>query len=110
MNMNTIFEDYGREVVLVTPEDIEQEPYRAFLQPLRYKNKMYLEGVPTELGFNPQDYSLYIGPPERDLTVLPPEYRIRISGKYYKISKVEKVYSGTAPVYVWAVLRPLNYS
>ncbi|NLA77811.1 MAG: hypothetical protein GX851_08315 [Clostridiales bacterium] len=109
MDIKRIFEKHGREVTLVTPEDFEQPPFRAFLQPLRYKNKMYLEGIPTDLGYNPQDYSLYIGPADRDLTLLPEEYRVRIGGTDYKISKTEKVYSGATPVYIWAVLRPLTY-
>ena len=42
---------------------------QGFIQPLRYKNKMYLYGVNTEIGYNSQGYYLYIGPPEHDLTV-----------------------------------------
>lgn len=50
---------------------------RAFISPLRYKNKMYLYGVNTEIGYNSQGHYLYIGHPTPDLTAAPPEFVYR---------------------------------
>ncbi|MDR1464916.1 MAG: hypothetical protein LBJ11_06425, partial [Oscillospiraceae bacterium] len=52
------------------PDGWRSAGYGAFLQPLRYKNKMYLGGVNTRIGFNREGYYLYLGPAGHDLTKL----------------------------------------
>ena len=47
--MNGVFQKYGRSVFL-SDEGWNSPVFRAFLQPLRYKNKMYLECAYTEIG------------------------------------------------------------
>ena len=42
MTIGSIFERYGRDVTLNGPDNWSSETYGAFIQPLRYKNKMYL--------------------------------------------------------------------
>jgi hypothetical protein len=69
MNTQPLFQRFGRRMRL-TGEDNDRAFY-AFLQPLRYKNKMYLFGVNTPIGYNCQGHHLYIGPPHIDLTALP---------------------------------------
>ena len=44
--------------------------FNAFLQPLRYKNKLYLSGVPTELGYDGLKKYLLICPPDIDLEMV----------------------------------------
>ncbi len=77
---------------------------RAFISPLRYKNKMYLYGVNTEIGYNPEGYYLYIGPPEPDLEKAEKSY-VSTGGDRYKIDRAEKVYAGEKAVYIWAIIR-----
>lgn len=95
---------YGREATLHLPNGWSSWKYHCFLQPLRYKNKMYLEGTDTKIGYNGQGYYLYIGPPEQDLTKLDREAWVEIGGDKFAVSRGEKVFLNDEAVYVWAVL------
>ena len=77
----------------------------AFISPLRYKNKMYLYGVNTEIGYNAEGYYLYIGPPEPDITENSGGGMIACGGETYRIDRAEKVYKGKDIFYIWAVIR-----
>ena len=68
MNLSAEFKKWGRTLVIENTDSTRTAPFKGFIQPLRYKNKMYLYGVNTEIGYNSQGYYLYIGPPEHDLT------------------------------------------
>ena len=104
MTLKSMFEKYGQEVTLKTDDGWSSPIYGAFIQPLRYKNKMYLYGVNTEIGYNSQGYYLYIGPPEHDLTVN--EDALIIDGDIkYQIDRAEKIKFGEEVLYVWAVVR-----
>ena len=107
MTINSIFERYGRDVTLNGPDNWSSETYGAFIQPLRYKNKMYLNGVNTVIGFNSEGHYLYLGPPGHDLTRLDKSYQIRTSDKKYTIDRAEKVYLKNEVVYVWAIIREI---
>lgn len=100
-----IFSLLGRRVSLLSPEGETLGEYRAVIQPLRYKNKMYLDGVNTEIGFNSQGHYLCIGPPLPDLTAAPEGSRVLAGGVEYKIDRAEKFYAGEEPAYIWAVIR-----
>ena len=52
MTVKSMFEKYGQEVTLKTDDGWSSPIFGAFIQPLRYKNKMYLNGVNTVIGFN----------------------------------------------------------
>jgi len=111
MKIDKLLSRYGREVCLREPPTQERPwpldlpPYRAFIQPLRYKNKMYLYGVNTEIGFNNQGYYLYIGPPEPKLTALAEGVYVTADGTAYQVDRAEPVYFGSSPLYQWAILR-----
>ena len=96
---------YGQTVSSHLPDGWSSLPYRAFIEPLRYKNKMYLEGVNTQIGFSDQGYYLYIGPAEHDIGKLSQNAFIQSGDKKYVISRVETVFLGEKPLYIWAVLR-----
>ena len=80
---------------------------KAYIQPLRYKNKMYLDGIYTEIGFNSQGHYLYIGPPAPDLTSLTDSGYISADGTSYRIDRAEKVYMGEEVFYIWAIIRTI---
>ncbi len=104
MNIRPAFDEWGRQLVIENPDSTRTEPFNGFIQPLRYKNKMYLYGVNTEIGYNAQGYYLYIGPPEYDLTQN--EDAIIIDGDIkYQIDRAEKIKFGDEVLYVWAVVR-----
>lgn len=104
-----VFERFGREVRLSNDEGWQSLIYKAFIQPLRYKNKMYLDGVYTVIGFDNQSKYLYIGPPDHDLTVLDPTSGyVESDGMKYTVDRAEKVYRGDSPVYIWAIIREVT--
>lgn len=105
MNIESMFAEYGRPVELYSSDSEKIAESFAFISPLRYKNKMYLYGVNTEIGYNPQGYYLYIGPPDRDLNAIPEGGYIACTGEKYRIDRAEKVYKGSEVFYVWAIIR-----
>ena len=80
-------------------------PVRCFLQPMRYKNKMYLDSQYTKVGVVDESCFLYLGPPQYSLsegaqTVLWDE-----GGNGYTCVKREIVRFGRQAAYCWAILR-----
>ncbi|MBQ7541174.1 MAG: hypothetical protein IJT44_02665 [Clostridia bacterium] len=105
MQIKQFMDRFGRKATLRQPDGWQSTPFCCFLQPLRYKNKMYLYGVNTQIGHNAQGHYLYIGPPEHDLTALGDNVQLRIGDESYRIDRAEKVYCGKDPYYIWAIVR-----
>lgn len=105
MNITTLMNQFGRAMSLHLSDGWSSNTYYAFIQPLRYKNKMYLDGVNTQIGFNQQGHYLYIGPPEHDLTTFDSSGWLSSDGVKYKIDRAEKVYNGNNVFYIWAIIR-----
>jgi len=53
-----VLRQYGRKTRLLSPGGAVIADYHAFTQPLRYKNKLYLYGVHTEIGYNSHGHYL----------------------------------------------------
>ncbi|MCL2106875.1 MAG: hypothetical protein FWH26_07475 [Oscillospiraceae bacterium] len=100
-------ERFGRQVRLCLPDNWQTEHFGAFIQPLRYKNKMYLGGINTRIGFNREGYYLYLGPPEHDLTQLGRELWIQCGDERYTVDRAERVYCGDTPSHIWAIIRSM---
>lgn len=105
MNTAPVFEGYGRPAAFVSKDGETLAEMKAFISPLRYKNKMYLYGVNTEIGYNSQGHYLYIGPPNPDLTAAQDGEYISCLGEKYRIDRAEKVYKGNEVFYIWAIIR-----
>lgn len=105
MQITQFLNRFGRRACLTQRDGWTSTPFRCFLQPLRYKNKMYLYGVNTQIGYNAQGYYLYIGPPEHDLTALSDETELEIGNEHYRVDRAEKVCCGDAVYYIWAIVR-----
>lgn len=106
--MESFFQKFGRSVFLSDGTGWRSPVYRAFLQPLRYKNKMYLEGTYTVLGKDPNSLYPYIGSAKHDVTRVPKGTRLTdADGKQYLIQRAEKVCRGEAPYYFWAILKEI---
>ncbi len=103
--VNTLLGRYGCEVSLSPDGTTVGRPYRAFVQPLRYKNKMYLEGTRTRVGYTDQSYYLYVGPGSVDVTDLPAGALLRMNGQAYYFSHAEAVRLSNETIYMWAILR-----
>lgn len=106
MQLKFWMQQYGRAVAIHDPRQKVQYTH-AFIQPLRYKNKMYLFGVNTEIGYNSQGHYLYIGPAEQDLTTASDDAYLQAGREKYQIDRAEMVYLQDKPLYVWAVIRTI---
>ena len=105
MTINSVFDKFGQEVSLKTDDGWSSPIFGAFIQPLRYKNKMYLNGVNTVIGFNSQGHYLYIGPPDHSPEV--EGCHIVSNGKSYTVDRYEKVYLKNEVIYIWAIIREI---
>lgn len=105
MKLKRMFENYGRPVSLVSKDGGTIAETSALISPLRYKNKMYLYGVNTEIGYNSQGHYLYIGPPDPDLASLENGEYVKCGDEKYRIDRAERVYKGNEVFYIWAIIR-----
>ena len=62
-----IMDKHGQTMQYSQDGEAFSPPYRAFIQPLRYKNKMYLDGKHSEIGYIDTSYYLYLGPADIDV-------------------------------------------
>lgn len=76
----------------------------AVLQPMRYKNKMYLDSNNTKLGMVDESCFLLIGPPEAKLYENR-NFVVDENGRLYSIVKSERVFLLDKPAYTWAIMR-----
>lgn len=100
---NKLFDKYGVTVLSSGEEDSVEFP--AFLQPLRYKNKIYLSGVPTELGYDGLNKYLLIAPPEVDIAYLESgDYTLSFGEDTFATDHCEPVYLAKKHLYYWAIV------
>ena len=79
--------------------------FNAFLQPLRYKNKIYLRGVATELGYDSLKKYLLISPVSVDLSAVDgTNLALYFGEKHLSVDHTETVYFGKTPYYNWSIV------
>ena len=100
-----VIKKYGRRIKVCDSNGDVLEHTKCIIQPLRYKNKMYTQGTPTEIGLAQSGYYLMIAPPS--FAVYDSDNSICISddNMTYHLDRSEKVYFGDSVMYIWAVLR-----
>ena len=96
---------YGRSAETYDESGNLIQQTKCFIQPLRYKNKMYTQGTPTDIGYNYSGYYLLIAPPSFDAEAIGNRGYLTDNEKQYHIDRSEKIYFSTDVFYVWAVLR-----
>lgn len=107
MTVNNVLKHYGQNATLSDTSTNTAVDFKAFVQALRYKNKLYLRGTYTELGRNQQDYYLYIGPADIDISGADSTTKIlTVGGISYIVDRVEKHYIGRQLIYHWAIIHP----
>lgn len=100
---SSLFEKYGVQVA--STDGSERAVFPAFLQPLRYKNKIYLSGVPTELGYDGLNKYLLLAPPELDIKFLEGEgFTLHFGEDSFSTDHCEPVYLGKKKLYYWAIV------
>lgn len=107
MTLKSSFKKYGREMVLCKNDGWTSNRYFGFIEPLRYKNKMYLNGINTEIGYDSQGHYLYIGPPDHDLSDLDDSFYLVAGKDKFIIDRAERVYKGNQVFYIWAIIRTI---
>ncbi len=91
-----------RSVIAESETGIE---FYAFLQPLRYKNKIYLTGVSTELGYDGMNKYLLLAPKEVDPSYLTDsKYTLCFGQDKFRTDHCEPVYFKGKVLYLWAVI------
>lgn len=105
MSIEKMLDKFGNTVYITGRDGWKSPLFKAFIQPLRYKNKLYMTGDITPVGINSNNVYLYIGPAKHDLTKLDKSYRILDSDKSYLIDRAEKITVKNNTVYIWAVIR-----
>ena len=95
---------YGSAVTINNGGEITQT--RAFVQPIRYKNKIYIGGEQQSLGALNRERYLYIGQP--DVPLHANASVIESVGGKYIVKRCETYFVQDRPVYVWAIMVPFG--
>ncbi len=102
---NKLFDKFGVKMSYISATDKESYDFYAFFQPLRYKNKLYLSGVPTELGFDGLNKYLLICDPTVDMKSIDGiNYRLCFGDNSYGVDHHEIIYRMGKPLYMWAII------
>ncbi len=85
---------------------IRQETYniKAFIQLMRYKNKMYIDLPMGEIGRRDNGCYLYIGPAEPNFSSDWNTTKVFFEGYAHRVKRAQMIYCDGKPFYIWAVL------
>lgn len=100
-NISKMLQKYGNTVTV--KDTFGTFEAKAIIQPLMYKNKMYLGGSELPAGYYDAGHYLMIAPCEDFIR----DYRstvITCAGESYTIKRSERVSAGEDNLYIWAVL------
>lgn len=92
------------ETITVTTE-AGRFSIKGILQPLLYKNKMYLGGKQLPDGYFDSGHYLIICPPEVKIPVLGTAF-FEAQGKRFVLKRSETVTLNSVALYIWAVVSP----
>ena len=100
----SIFKKMGLTLLIKNGSQTVKEFY-GLLQPLRYKNKIYLSGVATELGYDSLKKYLLLSPADADLSQVDgTTLALYLGDMHLNIDHTEKVYFGGKPCYNWSIV------
>ena len=94
---------YGEDVTVIN--DDNKVSTRAFVEPLRYRNKIYIGGEYRTLGMKHSEKYLYVGVP--DVTLVENKTIIKRKDNEYLVKRVERYYVKEQVAYTWAILIPV---
>lgn len=105
--LKAYFQKYGRTLTYERGGVITT--FRAFLQPLRFKNKMYLSDHLTEIGYDTLRKFVLICPVDIEITAVDGiNVVLRAGDDSFCVDHCEKVFAGDRPLYYWAVVHQNN--
>lgn len=96
---------YGRKCEIMPFGSEKKLSVKAIINPLLYKNKLYVGGSYLPDGFYDGGHYLYIGDPKISLESIPVGSTLKVSGNTYLIKHAEQYYIEERPLYSWAVLQ-----
>ena len=101
-----LFSRYGVKMSYINSlSKAESFDFHAFLQPLRYKNKLYLSGVPTELGYDSLKKYLLICPHNISVENIDGiNHRLCFGEDSIAVDHWEIVYGSGRTLYLWAII------
>lgn len=99
-----LMEQAGQPLTITDQNGANPISVHAFLEPLRYKNKMYIELQPSEVGRVDDGCCLYLGP--SDVDFLADDFIYNCENKRFVVQRVELIYLFKKPLYRWAIVRP----
>ena len=106
---NNPFEPFGRTVALCDADGGELSAFKALIQPLRYKNKMYLSGTLTEIGYDTLRKFVLICPVSVNIPAVDgTRATLVFDGDSFCVDHCEKVFFGETPLYYWAIVHQNN--
>ena len=94
---------FGERVIVREKSKVSK--ISAVIQPLLYKNKMYLDGKALAAGYFDGGHYLMIASADVGIE----DYRntvVEYKNTSYKLKRVEVISSGDCDLYIWAVLTP----
>ena len=94
---------YGEDVTVINDDDTVLA--RAFIEPLRYRNKIYIGGGYRTLGVKHSEKYLYVGIP--DITLVENKTIVKRKNNEYLVKRVERYYVGEQIAYTWGILIPV---
>ncbi len=107
-----ILEQYGSDITYksmnTNGEYTQSNTSKAFIQPLRYKNKMYIGSNQIPIGEIDGGHYLYIGSPDLRFDKQSDTVIIGYDGEDYYIKRAEPYIFRNEPIYVWAVIAKHN--
>lgn len=101
--VNALLKRFGQAVMLCQQE-VREDVY-AVIQPLLYKNKMYLGGKATPIGLRDEGHLLMIASLPRRITDWGKVVVTSKNGSY-TVKSAQVVSSGKESLYIWAVITP----
>lgn len=105
-SIEQMIERFGNTVTITMNQE-EPKKTKAFIQPLRYKNKMYIDGNFLPGGYIDGGHYLYIGLPQFRLDKSSGDTVITTAqGEPFMVKRAELYAFTDTPVYVWAILTP----
>lgn len=104
-NFDTLLNRFGRTFYIIDNNGNKISEAKCMMQPLRYKNKMYLEGTPTDIGENDAGYYLLFAPASFELKNSDNSRCLFDGEKKYVTDRTEKIYYGDTVMYTWAVIK-----
>ncbi len=100
--VNRLFKNYGSSVDVYIGD--KKTSIKAFIQPVRYKNKMYIDYNRTIMGIKDNSCFVYIGPVIPDITKSVLETVIQYDNRMYTVKRADKVGIDDDTAYIWAIL------